>query len=837
MQASGTPTQLSQPPAQAAGAQQAVPPAQSSEGDAMPLEPPSAQHAVDGTDSEEEEMLVALEALWDEEATEVSKPKATPPVAAVAAQSEPTPPLPAAPEAKISESPSTLPAADAAAQPERAPNLSLRRQISKPPSKKMKTQPAAGSAAPGPSAEFKKELMGRYNKGNASTAELKLFYEDVLQSRGISGVVAEISAWEESPIVYAEAVKVVRDLIDAPEREDSARILTEFLDAGLIPTVIEATSKYRHCGVFPHCAFWLFNKTCTLAGTLLADDAALEPTVTRVNTELAAAADIVLAFISSQRISSTGISCETAFLFLALMFGDSKSCKPYFPDYAHQHGERVVSLCLAVIRKCRGACVATSDAAVETLMELALSSDKLALYAVELNAVDLLIKAAPVADTLLCKLSNTTLRHIARALCAIVRAVDSQGSHVKLDLEGSRAVLEVLVLALRLEVLKDPSLVLQALELIFDHCPTLVSNAVRAGALDLVDASYQSSVVEEFVDRLKARVSDAEASAAAAAAELLADEDAAQARAAAKAAKPKRAKKPAALVASVNASPPSAESDAASVQPWLTDPSQHTAGQALELSQSESAMRRRRRAATKAARRASAVARVRRGDKEEAAADSSDDEERSAAGDDAPPLPSSAADDVQDASHEPTTNQSDDTPAAVAAPPTGDADAPLADLFPWMTVSDSASSSAAELDAPAQAEASQPEPAPRVPSPPPSPLPPLPSPSSMPTVPFERFEALCAELARAKNETVCAKDELARLKSELTRAKEELMLAKDELDASKCVICLSAPRCLAVLPCRHLPLCAAADCAAAMGTPPRCPLCRVGVTGTMQLFV
>ena len=114
----------------------------------------------------------------------------------------------------------------------------------------------------------------------------------------------------------------------------------------------------------------------------------------------------------------------------------------------------------------------------------------------------------------------------------------------------------------------------------------------------------------------------------------------------------------------------------------------------------------------------------------------------------------------------------------------------------------------------------------------------------MPSVPFERFETLCAELARAKDEAasaksavVCSKDDVTRLKNELARAKDELMLAKDELDASKCVICLSAPRCLAVLPCRHLPLCAAADCAAAMGTPPRCPLCRVGVTGTMQLFV
>ena len=140
---------------------------------------------------------------------------------------------------------------------------------------------------------------------------------------------------------------------------------------------------------------------------------------------------------------------------------------------------------------------------------------------------------------------------------------------------------------------------------------------------------------------------------------------------------------------------------------------------------------------------------------------------------------------------------------------------------------------------PSQVVALQAEPALRVPTPPPPPLPlpPLPSPSSMPSVPFERFETLCAELARAKDELARATDTIACSTEALARAKEELMLAKDELDASKCVICLSAPRCLAVLPCRHLPLCAAADCAAAMGTPPRCPLCRVGVTGTMQLFV
>ena len=849
MQASGTPTQPPEQPTQAARTQQAVqPPAQSLAYDATPTEPPSVQHVGDVAESQEPPWVRAMRALLRGEETD--QPNAIPPLGDVAAQPEPPPPLPAAPEAKTPVQQPEQPAAHVTAQPEPPPKLSAASDanLSKPP-----PEPAAGGAAPGPSAAFKKELMYRHKNNTASAAELRTFYQDVLKSRGIAGIVAEISLWEENSIVYAEAVKVVRDLIDASKLEARARNLNECLDAGLVPTVIEAASKYRHCNLFPYWAFSLFVKTCWLADELLAGDAALESTVTRVHTELAAAADIVLTFISSQQASSTGSSCETAFEFLASLFGELKSCKPYFPHYAHQHGDRAIRVCMAVLRKCRGVSV-TSDAAVETLMELARSSEELALTAVKLNAIELLVNAAPVADTLLSDLSSSMLKYIAGALCAIMCAVYSiftQPSDVMLDWQMSPAVLDVLIVAVRLKVLADPSLVLETLDFVFESWPALVFCAVRAGALDLEDADG-SACVREFVDRLKARVSDAEASAAAAAAALLADEDAAQARAAAKAAKPKRAKKPAAPAASANASPPSAESDAAA-ESRPSDPSPHSAGQALELSQSESAMRRRRRAATKAVRRAAAAARVQRGSKEKATADSSDDddEERSAAGDDEPPLPASAADDVQSASPEAIISRFDCEPAVVAAPLTEDVDAPPADLFPWMAVSDSASSPAAELDTPAQATASQAEPAALAQTPTPLPSQPLPLPSSPPSVPFERFEALCADLARAKDEIACVKNELARAtdkvacsteelacsKNDVARLKNDLMLAKDELDASKCVICLSAPRCLAVLPCRHLPLCAAADCAAAMGTPPRCPLCRVGVTGAMQLYI
>jgi hypothetical protein len=42
---------------------------------------------------------------------------------------------------------------------------------------------------------------------------------------------------------------------------------------------------------------------------------------------------------------------------------------------------------------------------------------------------------------------------------------------------------------------------------------------------------------------------------------------------------------------------------------------------------------------------------------------------------------------------------------------------------------------------------------------------------------------------------------------------------------------------VALLPCKHLALCDAPACAAMMGAPPRCPLCRAAVADTLQLFV
>ena len=52
-----------------------------------------------------------------------------------------------------------------------------------------------------------------------------------------------------------------------------------------------------------------------------------------------------------------------------------------------------------------------------------------------------------------------------------------------------------------------------------------------------------------------------------------------------------------------------------------------------------------------------------------------------------------------------------------------------------------------------------------------------------------------------------------------------------------CVICLDAPSCTLLMPCRHMPLCGAAGCAAALGQPRLCPLCRVAVADTIEVFI
>jgi hypothetical protein len=122
-------------------------------------------------------------------------------------------------------------------------------------------------------------------------------------------------------------------------------------------------------------------------------------------------------------------------------------------------------------------------------------------------------------------------------------------------------------------------------------------------------------------------------------------------------------------------------------------------------------------------------------------------------------------------------------PAAAAA---------LESLFPWMRVSDDAGGAAgASGAAGAQLQSPLPLPLPTPLPPPPPPPPPPPAPPKAVKLPEER---------------------------------------------PSCVICLDELPCLVLLPCKHIPVCASAACAAMMGTPPLCPMCRVPVADTLAVF-
>ena len=58
--------------------------------------------------------------------------------------------------------------------------------------------------------------------------------------------------------------------------------------------------------------------------------------------------------------------------------------------------------------------------------------------------------------------------------------------------------------------------------------------------------------------------------------------------------------------------------------------------------------------------------------------------------------------------------------------------------------------------------------------------------------------------------------------------------AAPEAPRSTCAICLDAQPCVVLLPCRHLPLCAAPACAAALRGP--CPICREAVADTLTVY-
>jgi hypothetical protein len=108
---------------------------------------------------------------------------------------------------------------------------------------------------------------------------------------------------------------------------------------------------------------------------------------------------------------------------------------------------------------------------------------------------------------------------------------------------------------------------------------------------------------------------------------------------------------------------------------------------------------------------------------------------------------------------------------------------------------------------------------------------------------FAVREAVESELAATVEATVTrevAAAAVAPLRAELAPLRAELASLHTALEAAdkrlSCVICLDAPRCVALMPCRHLATCGGAACAALLGAPPRCPLCRERVTDTMLLF-
>jgi hypothetical protein len=88
-----------------------------------------------------------------------------------------------------------------------------------------------------------------------------------------------------------------------------------------------------------------------------------------------------------------------------------------------------------------------------------------------------------------------------------------------------------------------------------------------------------------------------------------------------------------------------------------------------------------------------------------------------------------------------------------------------------------------------------------------------------------------------------ASTQLAERDASLAEANAKLKKADADDDATKCVICMDAQRCTALLPCKHLALCASPECAemlSALGaaTPQQhCPLCREPVTDLLQLYV
>ncbi len=354
--------------------------------------------------------------------------------------------------------------------------------------------------------------------------------------------------------------------------------------------------------------------------------------------------------------------------------------------------------------------------------------------------------------------------------------------------------------------------------------------AIRAGALQLELACIAPDDRAAMRAELRDAVQAADARAEAAAAELLAEESAERAGVGGSSRKKKSKKKAASgkPAEAAGSAGMQQQADAAGAEAEAADnaATANAAGQekaaAASSQPSALAARRRRRAATKAARRAGAAAVNSSGGDVDAAASQSDEEDAGSVGAPGQPEPPAAcdaagADDACDA----------DAAAEAEAPPPASAEL-LESLFPWMRLNDvgpHAQSTGALADGAAAAR--QPAQPAAAPAPPAQPLPPLPAWLAAPRAAQQQQQqpAPAAPAVAAAPAVPDAADaaQIAQLQA--------------ELDATKCVVCLHAPRCTGLLPCKHFLLCSSPDCFAMLGAPPLCPLCRQRVTDTLQWFV
>jgi hypothetical protein len=358
--------------------------------------------------------------------------------------------------------------------------------------------------------------------------------------------------------------------------------------------------------------------------------------------------------------------------------------------------------------------------------------------------------------------------------------------------------LEALVRLLRAPRLLDEEVLASAnhalLALIADDA-ACQKRALAAGALQLPASAHPSRIA--LLTLLRGCVADGQSAAAAdadaAAAALLAELDAestaaaaAQHKRTAKQQKKKQAQRADAADdddADTGASGSGAAGEPAQASHAADKPS-GSGDAACEAASSASAKRRQKRTAAKAVRRAGAAAGGAAGSNAPEEADAADDAEDAAGSSAAAAAPDAPA------AHAPDEQADAAAPAAVDAAPPDGAIAPAAlfmqQMFPFLQLADA--------DA---AAALPPQAAPLV----------APAPAPAPVL---LAQAAAAAAAAAKEE---------------------------EEDATLCVICLDARRCVALLPCKHLALCASPACAVMLGTPPLCPLCRVTVADTLQLFV